>query len=84
MFGDITMPVGFAILGAGRIGRVHARAIAGNARARLVAVADAFEENARKVVDAFGGDMRDIETIAASDDIDAVLICTPRMDFRRW
>ncbi|NOX41492.1 MAG: inositol 2-dehydrogenase [Alphaproteobacteria bacterium] len=71
------MPVGFAILGAGRIGQVHAQAIAANARARLVAVADAFEESARKVADSFGSDVRDIDAIASSDDIDAVLICTP-------
>ena len=36
------MTVRFGLLGAGRIGKVHARAITGNPDARLVAVADAM------------------------------------------
>jgi len=71
------MTVRFAILGAGRIGQVHAQAVANNPQAALVAVADAFEDSARRLIAVHGGDLRDIDTIAASDDIDAVLICTP-------
>ncbi len=71
------MTIRFALLGAGRIGQVHARAVATNPRATLVAVADAFEDAANALVADFGGEVRSIETIAASDDIDAVLICTP-------
>jgi len=37
----------FGLLGAGRIGQVHGRNIAGNARARLVALADADAEIGR-------------------------------------
>ena len=71
------MTIRFALLGAGRIGQVHARAVGSNARATLVAVADAFEDAASALVADFGGEVRSIDTIAASDDIDAVLICTP-------
>ncbi|VAW19748.1 Myo-inositol 2-dehydrogenase 1, partial [hydrothermal vent metagenome] len=71
------MTLGFAILGAGRIGQVHARAIASNRKGRLVAVADAFEQAASNLIANYGGEVRTIEEIAAADDIDAVLICTP-------
>ena len=37
------MTVRFGLLGAGRIGKVHAKAISSNPKAQLVAVADAFE-----------------------------------------
>lgn len=71
------MGVRFGILGAGRIGLVHARAISAVAGADLVAVAEPFEEAARAVQAQFGCDIRTIDEIAASDDIDAVVICTP-------
>ena len=71
------MTVNFALLGAGRIGKVHAKAIAGNAEAQLVAVADAFAEAAQAVADAYGCAVRSIEDIEADRSIDAVVICTP-------
>ena len=66
-----------AILGAGRIGRVHARAVAVTPGAALVAVADPVESAAREVVAAHGGELRSVEAIEAADDVDAVLVCTP-------
>ena len=45
------MTVRFGVLGAGRIGRVHARAVASVAGAELVAVADPVAEAARHVAD---------------------------------
>lgn len=66
-----------ALLGAGRIGKVHAGAIAADKRARLIAVADANEEAARAIADSAGAEVRTIDAIEKSDDIDAVLICTP-------
>jgi len=71
------MTVRFAILGAGRIGQVHARAVAATDGVTLVAIADPFEEAARKVADQYGCDIRTIEEIRESDDVDAVAICTP-------
>ncbi len=71
------MSVRFAILGAGRIGQVHARAIASIGGATLVAVAEPFAQAAQKVQAQYGCDIRTIDGIAASDDVDAVVICTP-------
>ncbi|WP_200832628.1 inositol 2-dehydrogenase [Candidatus Halocynthiibacter alkanivorans] len=65
------------LLGAGRIGRVHAKAIAGQSNATLVAVADAFEAAANEVAGEYGCDVRTVDAILAADDIDAVVICTP-------
>lgn len=71
------MSVNFAVLGAGRIGQVHARAIASVPGAQLVAIAEPFESAAEAACKAFGVDIRTIDECAASDDIDAVVICTP-------
>lgn len=66
-----------ALLGAGRIGKVHAKAIAADKRAKLVAVADAFAEAANAISLASGCDVRTIDQIEADPQIDAVVICTP-------
>lgn len=71
------MTVGFAVLGAGRIGQVHARAVAATPGARLVAIADAMPAAAQSVADTYGCDIRTIDAIAAAKDVDAVIICTP-------
>ncbi len=71
------MTVRFGLLGAGRIGKVHARAVGANTNARLVAVADAFEKAAREISTLYGAEVRSIEAIEKADDIDAVVICTP-------
>ena len=71
------MTVRFGLLGAGRIGKVHARAVGANPNARLVAVADAFEKAAREISSLYGAEVRTIEAIEKADDIDAVVICTP-------
>lgn len=66
-----------ALLGAGRIGKVHAKAIAEDKRARLVAVADAVADAAKAIADQTGCAVKTIEEIEADKDIDAVIICTP-------
>lgn len=71
------MKVRFAILGAGRIGQVHAKAVTSTPGATLVAIADPLADAAQQVADAYGCDIRSIDAIAASDDVDAVAICTP-------
>ena len=71
------MTVKFGLLGAGRIGKVHAKAVAANADAKLVAVADAFPDAAKAIAASYGCDVRTIDEIEASADIDAVIICTP-------
>jgi myo-inositol 2-dehydrogenase/D-chiro-inositol 1-dehydrogenase len=64
-------------LGAGRIGKVHAKAVTNDANAQLVAVADAFPAAAQAIADQYGCDVRSVEAILAAKDIDAVVICTP-------
>lgn len=71
------MTIGLGLLGAGRIGKVHAKAIAGNSDARLVAVADAMPEAARAIAESHGCAVRAIEEIEKDGDIDGVVICTP-------
>ncbi|MGJ8623818.1 MAG: inositol 2-dehydrogenase [Yoonia sp.] len=71
------MTIRIAILGAGRIGQVHARAVASVPGAALVAVAELVAEMAEHMRGQFGCDIREINQIAASDDADAVVICTP-------
>ena len=71
------MTLKIAILGAGRIGQVHARAVAGTPGARLVAIADAVPAAARAVAEAHGCTVSDIDAIAADPGVDAVAICTP-------
>jgi myo-inositol 2-dehydrogenase/D-chiro-inositol 1-dehydrogenase len=71
------MTVRFAVLGAGRIGQVHAKAVATVPGAELVAVADAVQAAADSLHDSYGCEVRTIEHIEASDDVDAVIICTP-------
>jgi myo-inositol 2-dehydrogenase/D-chiro-inositol 1-dehydrogenase len=71
------MTVRFGLLGAGRIGKVHAKAITGDANAKLVAVADAMAPAAQAIADQYGFAVRSIEEIEAAGDIDAVVICTP-------
>ena len=67
----------FAILGAGRIGQVHARAVAGNDHAVLAAVYDPVAAAASAISDTYGAAIHTVEEIAAADDIDAVILCTP-------
>jgi myo-inositol 2-dehydrogenase / D-chiro-inositol 1-dehydrogenase len=71
------MSLNFAILGAGRIGQVHARAVAATPGARLIAIADPVAAASQAVQAAYGCDIRTIDDILASADVDAVVICTP-------
>jgi myo-inositol 2-dehydrogenase/D-chiro-inositol 1-dehydrogenase len=71
------MTIRFGLLGAGRIGKVHAKAVTGNPGARLVAVSDAMPAAAQAIADQYGCEVRTIDAIAAAKDIDAVVICTP-------
>jgi myo-inositol 2-dehydrogenase/D-chiro-inositol 1-dehydrogenase len=69
--------VRFGLLGCGRIGQVHARAIQASADAKLVAVADAFDAPAQALVSTTGAEVREAAAIIEGDDIDAVIIGTP-------
>ncbi|KKC39609.1 inositol 2-dehydrogenase [Devosia epidermidihirudinis] len=71
------MTVRFGLLGAGRIGKVHAKAVSSNSQAQLIAVADAVAQAASDLAKQYACEVRSIEQILASADIDAVVICTP-------
>ncbi|MEX0348436.1 MAG: inositol 2-dehydrogenase [Paracoccaceae bacterium] len=71
------MKVRMALLGAGRIGKVHAKAISGNRDATLISVSDPFQEAADAVAAEFGCAVRTIDEVEAAADVDAVVICTP-------
>jgi myo-inositol 2-dehydrogenase/D-chiro-inositol 1-dehydrogenase len=69
--------ISIALFGAGRIGQIHGRTIAGSKRARLAAIADPMPEGASALSEATGAPVRGIDEILADTSIDAVLIATP-------
>jgi len=64
------------LLGAGRIGHVHAVNIAGNPGSTLAAVSDFIPEAAAKLATGYGAAARTTDEIIADPSIDAVLIAT--------
>jgi myo-inositol 2-dehydrogenase / D-chiro-inositol 1-dehydrogenase len=66
----------FGILGAGRIGKVHAATIANSPNATVAYVADAMPEAATALAQTVGAMVKSVDEIIASD-VDAVLIATP-------
>ena len=65
------------IIGCGRIGAVHGHSIKALSNAQTIAVSDPFAENAAKLADALGAQVRSSEELIESDDVDAVIIATP-------
>ena len=67
-----------AVLGAGRIGKIHAANVAGNPKAKLVAIADPYGTAAKDLADHLGCEAS-LDPVAAigRDDVDAVIIGTP-------
>ena len=64
------------LLGAGRIGHVHAKAISSHPGSKLVAVSDVVKEAAAKLAAEYSAETRSNEAIIADASIDAVLIAT--------
>ncbi len=64
------------LLGADRIGRVHAKAISSHPGSKLVAVSDVVKEATAKLAAEYGAGTRSNEAIVADASIDAVLIAT--------
>ncbi len=71
------MTLNLALVGAGRIAKVHAGAIAANPAARLAAVADALPAAAEGLASQWGCPAKTAGEIAGDSNIHAVLICTP-------
>ena len=66
-----------AILGAGRIGQVHARAISSSEKALLAAIFDPVVDAAQTIATRYGAAVMDVDSIAADTTIDGVILCTP-------
>jgi len=66
-----------AVLGAGRIGRIHGRNAANHPDARLVAVADPHAPSAQELAAATGAEVSSLEEVVERSDVDAILVCTP-------
>lgn len=64
------------LLGAGRIGQVHAVNIAGNLRSTLVAVADVYPKAAETLAAKYSAEARSVDDVLNDPDIDAVLIAS--------
>ncbi len=71
------MTLRFALLGAGRIGIVHAGAITSNASAKLAAIVEPDRNAAQNIADQYGCAICSMDEVISADDIDAVVICTP-------
>ncbi len=66
----------FALIGAGRIGKVHAIAINAVANARIKTVCDVHQPSASALAGQYGADVADIDSVFTDDEIDAVLIAS--------
>eukprot|EP00188_Purpureofilum_apyrenoidigerum_P000252 Plantae.Rhodophyta-Purpureofilum_apyrenoidigerum.ctg11004.p1 GENE.Plantae.Rhodophyta-Purpureofilum_apyrenoidigerum.ctg11004~~Plantae.Rhodophyta-Purpureofilum_apyrenoidigerum.ctg11004.p1 ORF type:complete len:388 (+),score=87.67 Plantae.Rhodophyta-Purpureofilum_apyrenoidigerum.ctg11004:104-1165(+) len=71
--------VRLGIIGAGRIGQVHCRALQRNEKATITIVADFFVEAAKKCAATFNipKAVQDWKEVVDSPDVDAVIICSP-------
>ncbi len=68
----------FAVIGAGRIGAVHAAGIAADPRTRLVLVADPVDGAAATLAVRYGARATtDVADVFTADDVDAVLVGSP-------
>lgn len=66
------------IIGAGRIGRVHARSVATHPQAKLTLIADPVLDSAQEVAQAYGAEATsDANDVFVSDNVDAIIICSP-------
>ncbi|GAA1847518.1 inositol 2-dehydrogenase [Pseudonocardia ailaonensis] len=70
--------VRLGVIGCGRIGRVHADAVAVHPRAELAVVYDPIEQSAREVGEGFGTRwVTDVDAVLADPAIDAVVVASP-------
>ena len=67
----------FGIIGAGRIGKIHASNVAARKDCEVRLIADVDRASAQALAEATGGRVAEIGAILASPEIDAVAICAP-------
>jgi len=67
-----------AVIGAGRIGHVHAKTIATHPGATLALVADPFGDAASKLAEVYGArHTTDVDSVFTDEGVDAVVIGSP-------
>ncbi|MEN0002388.1 MAG: inositol 2-dehydrogenase, partial [Pseudomonadota bacterium] len=71
------MTLRLAILGAGRIGKAHARAVAADPHAEIAAIADALPASAEALASQYSSPVSTVDAIEEDTQIDGVIICTP-------
>jgi myo-inositol 2-dehydrogenase / D-chiro-inositol 1-dehydrogenase len=67
----------FGIIGAGRIGKIHAGNVAARPDSQVALVADADSAAAAALAKATGAKVGGVDAILAAKDVDAVAICSP-------
>ncbi|MCF6326641.1 MAG: inositol 2-dehydrogenase [Devosiaceae bacterium] len=70
------MTLNIGMFGAGRIGIVHARSIAGNTRSKLVAVTDLVPQAAQSLANEYDASAMSADEILADANIDAIVIAS--------
>ena len=71
------MRIKFAILGMGRIGKVHADTIQANSNAELAAIHDPINNEINRLQKRYSCQQMSLDDITNNDQIKGVLICTP-------
>lgn len=74
----------FTLIGAGRIGKIHAESIARNPQAKLAYVADADSAAATDLARRWSAQVVDLDAAVARSDIDAVLIASSTDTHADW
>lgn len=64
------------LIGAGRIGRIHAASVGGHPDARLGYVSDVYRPAEQEIAAAYGAKTATVEQILADDAVDIVMICS--------
>lgn len=70
------MPYNIGLIGAGRIGQIHAANIVGDGRARLVYVVDAIAESATKLALQHGSSVTSVDALLSDPKVNAVVIAS--------
>ncbi len=66
----------FALIGAGRIGKVHAIAVSAVENARIKLVCDVHEPSAKALAEQINAEVASLDTVFTDPDIDAVIIAS--------
>lgn len=74
----------FTLIGAGRIGRIHAENIARHPQATLACVADADAAAAQEVAQRWSAKVVSLDSAVGGDDVDAVLIASSTDTHADW